>query len=161
MMSDTKNYIELFASLRTAKQRGVPAPHKAILLLSVIDLVEYGVITTNRVKLSERLKQHFKGNWNRYVGRAVAFNPVIGTPFFHLHSEPFWRLIPFDGGEERIEELKKSNPYSVNKICENFRYAEIDKELFELMREESARAELRTTLIATYIQPQQRVKCVL
>lgn len=35
-------YIEYFTLLRTNTQKGVNAPHKAVLLLSVIDLVEYG-----------------------------------------------------------------------------------------------------------------------
>ena len=38
-------YIDLLINLHTNTQKGVKAPHKAIMLLSVIDLVEYGVIT--------------------------------------------------------------------------------------------------------------------
>ena len=61
-------YIEYFTLLRTNTQKGVKAPHKAIMLLSVIDLVEYGVITSNQIEFSERLEQQFQHNWSRYVG---------------------------------------------------------------------------------------------
>ena len=44
-----KTYLDYFSSLHTNTQRGVKAPHKAIMLLSVIDLVEYGVITSNQI----------------------------------------------------------------------------------------------------------------
>jgi predicted restriction endonuclease len=152
-----EKYSECFSSLHTAKKLGVPAPHKAVLLLSVIDLIECGVITSNEIELSERLEQQFKHNWDRYVGRSVVFKPMIGTPFFHLHSEPFWTLVPFEGGEERIQELKKSNPYSVGTMRNNFRGAKIDTELFDLLHDEDVRAKLRVVLISTYLQPQKRV----
>lgn len=37
-----ETYITQFKSLSTAIQNGKPAPHKAILLLSVIDLIAQG-----------------------------------------------------------------------------------------------------------------------
>lgn len=40
-------YTEYFSFLHTNKQKGMPAPHKAVLLLSVIDMVEVGVIKSN------------------------------------------------------------------------------------------------------------------
>ena len=38
-----------------------------------------------------------------------------------------------------------------------FRCAKIDRELFDLLKDEDVRAKLRTILITTYIQPQKRV----
>ena len=68
-------YVELFQCLNVNKQRGVVAPHKAIMLLSVIDLVEYGVITSNQIEFSERLEQQFQHNWSRYVGQSDVLQP--------------------------------------------------------------------------------------
>lgn len=157
MQGTLNKYISLFCSLHTNKQKGMPAPHKAVLLLSVIDMIEASVIRSNEIELSERLEQCFKHNWDRYIGRSVIFAPKIGTPFFHLHSEPFWTLLPFIGGEETIETLRKGNPYATGTMRKYFRCAKIDCELFDLLRDEDVRAKLRTTLIATYIQPQKRV----
>lgn len=47
-MNDPNHYINSFSSLHTMKKLGKPAPHKALLLLSVIDLVERGIITSCR-----------------------------------------------------------------------------------------------------------------
>jgi predicted restriction endonuclease len=157
MQTSLALYTTLFSSLHTNKQKGMPAPHKAVLLLSVIDMIEFGVLNSNEIVLSERLEQCFKSNWKKYVGRSVIFTPKIGTPFFHLHSEPFWSLVPFVGGEETIEMLRKGNPYATGTMNKYFRCAKIDKDLFELLKNEDARAKLRTTLITTYIQPQKRV----
>ncbi|WP_455629067.1 hypothetical protein [Parabacteroides chinchillae] len=157
MQEAINKYVSLFSSLHTNKQKGMPAPHKAVLLLSVIDMIEAGIIRSNEIELSERLEQCFKHNWDRYIGRSVIFAPKIGTPFFHLHSEPFWSLVPFVGGEDTIETLRKENPYATGTMRKHFRCAKIDRELFDLLKEEDVRAKLRTTLIASYIHPQKRM----
>lgn len=156
MQEALNKYGSFFCSLHTNKQKGMPAPHKAVLLLSIIDMIEAGVIKSNEIELSERLEQCFKHNWDRYIGRSVIFAPKIGTPFFHLHSESFWTLVPFVGGEETIETLRKGNPYATGTMRKHFRCAKIDSELFDLLKDEDVRAKLRTTLIVTYIQPQKR-----
>ena len=140
-------YIGYFATLHTNSQKGVKAPHKAIMLLSVIDLVEYGVITSNQVEFSERLEQQFQHNWSRYVGQSDVFQPRVGTPFWHLHYEPFWRLVPYEGSDEAIAIHLQGNPYAPGTTRKLIRYAEIDKELFELLQDETNRAKLRVMLI--------------
>ena len=91
-MNNLDKYSECFANLRTEKKLGLPAPHKAVLLLSVMELVEAGVITGNRIELSERLEKTFLKLWKRYVGTSVVFQAKVATPFWHLQNEPFWNL---------------------------------------------------------------------
>ena len=140
-----------FLSLNTNTQKGVKAPHKTIMLLSIIDLVEYGVITSNQIEFSERLEQQFQHNWLRYVGQSDVFQPRVGTPFWHLNNEPFWRLVPYEGGDEAIAMHLQGNPYAPGTTRKLIRYAEIDKELFELLQNETNRAKLRVTLIKHYL----------
>jgi putative restriction endonuclease len=52
-MKDFSYYKDCFSTLHTAKSKGFFAPHKPLLLLSVIDLVERGIIRSNRIELSE------------------------------------------------------------------------------------------------------------
>ena len=52
------NYINQFSSLHVNKQRGQIAPHKAMLLLSVMDLVANGSINSNKIEFSEKLEEH-------------------------------------------------------------------------------------------------------
>lgn len=144
-------YIEYFTLLRTNTQKGVKAPHKVIMLLSVIDLVEYGVITSNRIEFSERLEQQFHHNWSRYVGQSDVFQPRVGTPFWHLNNESFWKLVPYEGGDEAIAMHLQGNPYAPGTTRKLIRYAEIDKELFDLLQDEANIATLRTTLIKHYL----------
>ena len=144
-------YIELFQCLNINKQRGVVAPHKAIMLLSVIDLVEYGVVDSNRIEFSELLEQQFQYNSSRYIGQSDVFQPRVGTPFWHLNNEPFWRLVPYEGGDEAVVIHLQGNPYAPDTTRKLIRYAEIDKELFGLLQDETNRAKFRTTLIKHYL----------
>ena len=141
------DYIELFANLHTNKQQGKKAPHKAIMLISVIELIASRHILSNQIEFTEELENCFLKNWKRYIGESFIFKPKAGTPFWHLNSEPFWQLIPFEGGYERIVELQKGNPYSPSTIRKNIKYAVMDKELYELLQDEANRTILQNTLI--------------
>ena len=66
------------------KMQGKLAPHKALLLLSVIDLVEQGIITDSNIQLSEILEERFKYYASQYVGNNSAYDPKINYPFYHL-----------------------------------------------------------------------------
>ena len=143
-------YTVALSSLKTAKMAGKKAPHKPILLLSIIDLIERGVIKSNHIELSDALVDTFKRNWVRYVGDSVLFRPVIGTPFWHLQNEPFWKLISHDGTVITKGNMPTAK-YSVGSIRANIDYAEIDTALFTQMQNEEARAQLRVLLINTYL----------
>ena len=144
-----QNYIYLFHNLHVNKQKGKCAPHKAVMLISVMELIGEGCIKSNQIEFSEELEGRFKRNWQRYVGESDIFKPNAGTPFWHLKSEPFWTLVPFIGGEDRIEFLKQSNPYSPGTIRQNIKYAVIDKQLFMLMQNSVTRESLIKTLFDT------------
>ena len=43
------------------------APHKAIMLISVIDMIANGKITSNKIELTEELEECFLRNWKHFV----------------------------------------------------------------------------------------------
>ena len=143
------SFVTAFSSLHTAKIAGKQAPHKAVLLLSIMDLVEAGIITSPRLVLSEPLVGTFARVWKRYVGSSILFQPKVATPFWHLQNEPFYRLYMnngqlINGGTGR---------YSIKWLRENT-YATIDNDLFALMKDENSRAQLRVVLVSTYFKNQ-------
>lgn len=141
------DYIELFSNLHTHKQQGKNAPHKAIMLISVIELIASRHILSNQIAFTEELKNRFLKNWEQYAGNSIIFKPKAGIPYWHLNSEPFWQLIPYDGGYETIVKLQKHNPYSSKTTQRYIKYAVIDQALFQLLQEDSNRTILRQTLI--------------
>ncbi len=147
MENQLVKYVHYFSNLHANKQRGKSAPHKAIMLLSVIKLIASKRIVTNKIVFTEELQHCFLSTWKQHIGESAVFKPAVGTPFWHLNSEPFWRLVPFVGGDDTIATLQKGNPYSIKAICENIRYAQIDQELFLLLQNEDDRSILQQTLI--------------
>lgn len=141
------DYIDLFSNLHTNKQQGKSAPHKAIMLLSVIELISSQHITTNEIVYTERLEECFMKTWKRFVKEASIFKPKAGTPFWQLNYEPFWQLIPYEGGYETIVKLQKGNSYSSGTIRKYIKYAVIDMELFLLLQDSSNRETLKQVLV--------------
>ena len=140
-------YLHQFSTLHTAKIAGKQAPHKAVLLLAIIDLVESGVITSSKIVLTEKLEDSFGKVWKHYIGSSLIFTPKVATPFWHMQNEPFYRLC-LNNGQDTVG-MKAQ--YSVNWLRDNT-YAVIDQKLFNLMKDENARAELRVILIGTYLK---------
>lgn len=167
-MRDFRYYKECFSNLHTAHSNKLPAPHKPLLLLSIIDLIERRLITSNRIELTDELVRAFKSNATRFIGHSVIFSPNIGQPFYHLQYEPFWRLIPsrlendLSMAAEGTENYgKKRAVYSLKGLRECYKYALIDGELFELLQNADVRANLRTTLISKYLSEQPNTVSLL
>ncbi len=123
-----ETYITQFKSLSTAIQNGKPAPHKAILLLSVIDLIAQGELQSNRITLSDALCNRFRQNWRTYIndGRESK-STLIKTPFKYMNSESFW----------------------VTKESAN--EATIDKRLYELLLSDANRNRAKEALREKYL----------
>lgn len=166
-MDELRHYIEAFSHLHTATVKGYRAPHKAVLLLAIIDLVEEHEIACPAIELSDQLINRFNKVWARYLGRSAVFMPDITKPFFHMQYECFWRLVEHDEvavsivadrkryveGYKQIKSLPQGS-YSVNAMRRAFAYAEIDNQLLLLLQDADARAMLRVILINNYLTNQ-------
>ena len=144
------NYLHQFQNLNTHKTGSKVAPHKPILLLSVIDLIESGVIDSAFIPISEDLERRFKMNWKRYVPRTSTFKCGMQYPFYHLSSSSFWHLRQTATGDGKA-------PSSMTALKRNFVGAAIDEELFKVLQDETCRKELRNTLISTYLSDANHV----
>ncbi len=169
-MMELQHYIDAFSSLHTANKNGYKAPHKAVLLLAIIDLVEDGNIVSPYIKLTDELNDKFKKVWHRYIGTSAVFTPDVCKPYFHMQYESFWRLVDRD----EVDHDKASEPnlwvmakkqrkelpvgrYSIESMRRAFAYAEIDGMLLHVLQNSDARAMLRVTLITTYFAKQPTV----
>ena len=126
------------------------APHKPILLLSIIDLFAQGHIRRNLIELDGALLELFGLYW-----RAV--NPPslrgdITMPFFHLRSEGFWHLLPQPGQEALLAAKRRTD--GLKQLRELVLGVRLDEALYQLLQEEQSRTLLRTALIQTYFAPE-------
>lgn len=78
------------------------APHKAVLLLAISDLIEEGVLSSPLIPLDDCLNKAFSARWKRHVPINSGFNCMLSYPFFHLASSSFWELIPLKSPDRKI-----------------------------------------------------------
>lgn len=146
-----QQYADAFAHLHVKVTGGQRAPHKAIMLLSVIDLIETGVITSNRIYYTKQLDSQFHHNWVRYVAYLEGYSARSATPFFHMSYEPFWSLKLKDDCPWSEKDLAEARIYmNPDKMNEAIDYAQIDAELYQLLLDSVVRAKYRVVLISNY-----------
>lgn len=58
------DYIEAVKNLKTNNKWGRKSPHKAVLMLTVIELYEKNVLMDNEIRYDETLKSAFLNMWN-------------------------------------------------------------------------------------------------
>lgn len=142
-----REYHQEFSKLNVNKRRGKVAPHKAILLLTVIDLIESGDIDSPFVPLTGTVEKRFKATWRDYVKENGHFKCQMQYPFYHLSSSSFWTLQKLSTFEDRVEYS------SLAMLKRSFSGALLNKDLFNLLCDEENRLELKRILVDTYLQP--------
>lgn len=146
-MSKTLSYYcQKFSRLRVDRARGI-APHKPILLLSIIDLIEQGLLRENRIFLSPELIASFLKFWSQLAPEPHRSD--IALPFFHLRGDQFWHLKPNPGYEGAIAS-RQVRLKTINALKAAVQYAYLDAELFDHLQDPRSRFNLVNTLIAAW-----------
>ncbi|MHB0754344.1 HNH endonuclease [Polaribacter sp. M15] len=145
-------YVDYFKNLRRSSNKLLgKAPHKPILLLSIMLLIKKGFITSNRIYINADLLLSFKNNWNKLV--ETKHTCKFYLPFFHLRSEPFWFLVSKNG--KSLELTSSNSVKSFKSLNETVAFAEIDKELFQLLSDEKSLAFFIELLVDLYFPNQK------
>lgn len=116
-------------------RRGTPAPHKPLLLLTVLEMAESGVLLEPRLQLSGELSFRFLALWPIVAARRNQA-PEIWLPFFHLKTSGIW--LPLDAHGVPTDERRRAV------------VARIDPGFFECLFDPGFRDRLRVLLIDRY-----------
>jgi putative restriction endonuclease len=144
-------YLYQFANLRIDRSHGRPAPHKPILLLSIIELIERRVISINEIELTPEIVSSFLNYWNAlYPTRKGS----VALPFFHLKNDGFWHLLPNVGYEKFFKLLSQIR--SNYQIRDMVKHAYLDYELFQILSSDKNRNMLRRVIINDYFDSEER-----
>ncbi|WP_019989702.1 HNH endonuclease [Rudanella lutea] len=146
-------FIHAFTHLNTGGGRiKESAPHKPLVLLSVIQGYETGLLTDNKIPISPELISLFKTNWNTLVTTSHTLG--FAMPFFRLKNEPgaWWQLVANPGCELWVQtgDLSSFSSLSNAVAC-----AEIDPKLTPLLLHDEYRNVLRQRLLNRYFPGQQ------
>lgn len=138
-------YAKKFQRLRVDRAHGI-APHKPILLLSVIDQIRRGKIGENKIYLSDELIKTFLKYW-KFLG-SDSHNPDISRPFFHMQSGKFWHLWANSGYEKIISSKVKLKTFA--EVKRAIKYAYLDEDLFDFLQMSVSRTSLVIVLVSRW-----------
>ena len=147
MKDQLLKYIKKFTHLRVDRSKGLPAPHKPLLLLSIIQEIEIGNIYQNKIYISAELVARFKSNFVRLI-KVENFTTNFSLPFYHLKSECFWHFNYHIG--KQLQLTSSFSIKSLKQLQEVIEYAYFDEELFLLLIQNETRGVLKDCIIETY-----------
>ncbi len=140
-------FLKRIGSLNRATVNGLKAPHKPILLLSVIESIAFGEILENKIEIGPLLVARFKDNWNRLVNTNI-FQPNFALPFFHMQKEGFWKLKTYFGKEILVTSSHSIKSFS--QLKESVAYSYLDSNLFALIQNPKTRDEIYRFITVKY-----------
>ena len=149
VIKELDDYAQDFANLSVGIVNGKKLPHKAILLIGLMNLIDAGIISANRIELDNTIADAFSSCWNYYFGDKK--KPSIWTPFWYLKSESFWHFEP-KGNKDLLQGLLSFAGHpSIGQMRPVIKYAYLDKALFDYLENEGCRKKLKDVLVNTYI----------
>lgn len=147
------NWLELLYHLRRDRTGSYERPHKPVFLLSIMDLLDRGLLGENAVPLNDQLIDTFKRYFE--VVRRHNDRPNIQNPFFHLSGDNFWTLIPRPGHMPIYCQGSVSRAPGIRQLQKTVLHGQFDSGLWKLLKFGPSRQQLREALIARYF-PEDR-----
>lgn len=128
------------------------APHKPVLVLTLMELVEKGIVLDNRFEAGADLVGLFLENWQLLV--STPHQADFTQPFYYLQSDkaggaPFWHLQPKPGC------TINAHTKSVNTLANVLEYGELHADLSMLLQEPVSRQVLQSAVLDAYF-PEQK-----
>lgn len=146
---ELEDYRKEFACLSVGVVGGRKLPHKAILLISIMHLIETGAIEENKIPLDKEISSVFVSTWKTYFNDAKV--PSVWTPFWYMKSEPFWHFKAAESEDVLSALLSFAGHPSIGQMRPVIKHAFFDDVLFNYMQIERNRKQLTEVLLKTYI----------
>lgn len=146
-MALLSQFLQQIKRLKRANTKYGKAPHKPVLLISIIELIDKDIITENRVHVDTDLVGAFQENWRLLVN--TLNSPDFTLPFYHLQSEKlqgnhYWFLQPNPGCQIN------AHIGSVTTLAAVLNYGYFSDEVFLLLMDADSRRIINAVLLDTY-----------
>lgn len=154
MNEDLYTYLNALAYVKRANTKYGLAPHKPVLLLTLVELIEKGIVLDNRFEVGVDLVGLFQENWRLLVRTAHLSD--FTQPFYYLQSdkvlgEGLWKLYPNSGYQIN------AHIRSVQTLSEVVAYGSFNDKLAVFFSDAVNRATARDYLLSIYF-PDERAK---
>ena len=128
--------------MKCSNRDGYKAPHKAIYLISIIDSIELGYITSRRFQVTPFLLQRFEDNWRSYV-YLKCFSSIIWNPIFYMEDDIIRKV--WKSSQKVVQ------PSSLKRCEAVFECLEIASDLWKAVQDSTTAQRIKERLIGTYI----------
>lgn len=143
-MSLQDNYYRTaLQQIKRGNSKGSVSNAKIYFVLSVMDRMEHGTLTENKIMFDEASCKCYEQQCNLH---SDIITPFV-KPYFHLSSSVFYHIKWKDGITIRSYAKTPSSKF----IKENAGYAYLDEALWNLLKEKNKRDEFRQLIIRTYL----------
>lgn len=134
-----EKYTHKMLKMHQAKEKGRVIVAKPILLLSVINGIDEGIVKYNRIILGDWLVYRYNTLMSTYNnGTSVT---EINMPFWYLKNDGFWHIHFIDDPKEKVY-----TP-SMKWLNDNVEFASLDNELWLLLQNEKWRTKIRDFIL--------------
>jgi putative restriction endonuclease len=147
LVSTLHQFLNKLTKLNRGGTKYGKAPHKPVLLLAFIDLLDKGTLTQNQVYVDADLVGAFLENWQLLVD--TLHSADFTQPFYYLQSDqfnghPFWYLKAKPGCQVNAH-IK-----SARILAQVVEYGHFAPEVFLLLADPLSRNLIKNTLLDTY-----------
>lgn len=140
-MDNANHWLQVLSKLRVDRSKGV-APHKPLLMLVLLEVVEYGELQSDVLNLTPELAFRFSQFWSIVAHRRTQ-RPDVRLPFFYLKSDGVWQTFTKEGVP--TDDIKST------------RNVHIAPEFLALMNNSEFRSLARAVLIRTYFEAAEQI----
>jgi len=142
-----QKYLKALTHVKRGGTKYGMAPHKPVLLITLIELIQKEIVVDNRFEVNADLVGVFQENWRLLV--QTANQPDFTQPFYYLQSDraegqAFWFLKPKQGCQINVH-IK-----SVNRLAEGLDHGALADDLSVLLTDTINREIILQTLLETY-----------
>ena len=133
--------VMLLQMRRSVIAGGVVVNAKPIFVLSLIDVIETGLATSNRFPYNKELDTTYQNRWIRHIPN-MAPTPIC-KPFFHLTNDQFWHI-------QWKEPVSFASP-SDKKMRDYVDYGYLDNALWDLLQDQENRDFYRKEIVNYFL----------
>lgn len=125
---------EVIDKIKSMRKGGIVSPHKYIMLLSIIRILDENPNHENRFSFDE-IEPVFLSLFNNHFESMPEYTKMLEHPFYYLQGDGFWSLKVLPSQEHRFHHYKNDKKrFTKNRIKETVEYGYFVTDIFELLK---------------------------
>lgn len=133
--------VMLLQMRRSVIAGGVVINAKPVFVLTLIDVIESGLVSSNHFPYTKDLTDAYQNRWIKHITN-MAPTPIC-KPFFHLTNDQFWHI--------QWKEPVSFTSSSDKKMRDYVEYGYLDNALWDLLQDQENRDSYRKEIVNYFL----------